>query len=205
MAPSWWRWRWGAERLVEQPVNLFDWFHDRVRAAHAEVGADLSSDGELYLSRLLAERARTDREVPAEETLAELHARGASSSPAEAARTYRELGDRALYVVGYFEESLSRKVVGAAYYTDMGSAAYARVDDVFRRFFASAFGGLYRELAERFVVCVEVVREVRRSVDGEPDLLMRLLLEWRRTGSEESARRLRAAGIVVPRGPAVDS
>lgn len=186
---------------VELPTSLFDWFHERVRTAHETVGTDLSNDSELYLTQLLVDRARADRPQPQEATLAELHARASGASPSEQVRTYRELGDRSLYVVGYFEESLSRRVVGPGYYCDMGAAAYARVDELFRRWFAGAFDGTFRELAEHFRDCVRIVREVRRSVDAEPDLLMRLFDQWRQTGSDEAARRLRAAGLVLPPRP----
>jgi hypothetical protein len=182
----------------ELNANLFDWFHARVRSAHQAVGRELSSDSELYLASLLAERARTDRPTLPEVTLAELYARAVNASPSETARTFRELGDRSLYVVGYFEESLSRSTVGPDYYADMGAAAYAKVDQVVKRWFANAFDGIFEELAARFDRCAFVLREVRRAVDDEPDAVMRLYRQWLETGSEEIASRLRAQGLVLP-------
>lgn len=186
---------------VEIAANLFDWFHGRVQDAHRATGADLSGDSELYLATLLVDRARADRPALPERTLAELHARAARGAPAEQARTYREIGDRSLYVVGYFEESLSRSVVGPSYYMEMGSAAYARVDHVFKRWFANAFDGVFDELAHGFRDCVRVLREIRRTTDEEPDLVMRLYAQWTTTGSEEVAERLRAHGLVLPPRP----
>lgn len=186
---------------VEVNPNLFDWFHGRVKDAHRATAVDLSTDSELYLASLLVERARADRIEPAETTLVELHARASRSPPAEQVRTYREIGDRSLYVVGYFEESLSRSTVSPGYYCDMGSAAYARVDQVFKRFFANAFDGVFDELAQQFRDCVRVLRAVRRASDDEPDLLMRLYRQWMETGSDEIAERLRAHGLVLPPRP----
>lgn len=186
---------------VEVNSNLFDWFHGRVKDAHHAVGASLSNDSELYLASLLVDRARSDRPTLPESTLVELFARAAHSSPSETARTYRELGDRSLYTVGYFEESLARGTVGPGYYCDMGAAAYARVDQVFKRWFSDAFGGVFDELAKRFRDCAHVLREVRRTVDDQPDMLMRLYRQWYDTGSEEAAARLRAHGLVVPPRP----
>lgn len=185
---------------VEIETNLFDWFDQRVRVAHENVGAKLSRDSELYLTALLVDRARSDRgDRSAEsETLAELHLRAAQASPSEQARTYRELGDRSLYLVGYFEESLNRSMVGTRYYREMGAAAYARADVVFKRFFGDAFGELFEELARRFGSCVRVIQEVRRAVDDQPDALLRLYEKWRETGSESAAERLRAHGLVLP-------
>jgi hypothetical protein len=186
---------------VRIAANLFDWFHERVQDAHRATGIELSPESELYLATLLADRARADRPEPPERTLAELHARAARSSPAEQARTYREIGDRSLYVVGYFEESLARSTVGPAYYCDMGSAAYARADHVFKRWFSNAFDGVFDELAHGFRGCVKVLREIRRTSDDEPDLVMRLYQQWTATGSQEVAERLRAHGLVVPPRP----
>lgn len=186
---------------VEIAGNLFDWFDERVRDARAVVKAGLSDDGTLYLTALLAERARADRPAPPETTLVELHARGVNAPPAQQARTYRELGDRSLYLVGYFEESLQRGTVGPGYYCEMGSAAYARVDQVFKRFFANAFDDVFEELAARFRDCVRVLREVRRSVDDEPDLPMRLYRAWVETGDAAAAERLRSLGLILPARP----
>jgi hypothetical protein len=183
---------------MEVKTSLFDWFDERVKDAHQTVGAELTRDGELYLTTLLVERARVDRPESPETTLAELHLRASRASPSEQARTYRELGDRSLYTVGYFEESLSRRTVGARYYCEMGSAAYARVDQVFKRWFANAFDGVFEELAEHFRDCARVLREVRRACDDEPDVIMRLYAQWLETGSAEAAERLRAHGLLLP-------
>lgn len=186
---------------VDPTINLFDWFHERVHRARSATGAELSSDGELYLVQLLTERARSDRSAPDAATLAELHARACEASPAEQARTYRELGDRALYTVGYFPETLERTTVGPRYYVDMGAAAYARTDQVFKRWFGDAFGEVFAELAHGFRSCVEVLSTVRRSVDDEPDMILRLYTEWLETGDDSVGARLRALGLVLPSRP----
>lgn len=186
---------------VDPTSNLFDWFHQRVRRARSATGAHLSEDGTLYLVQLLAERAREDRAAPRAHTLAELHARAVEAPPAEQARTYRELGDRALYVVGYFPETLERQTVNPTYYVDMGSAAYARTDQVFKRWFANAFGEIFSELAHSFQACASVLGAVRQSFDDEPDLIMRLYTEWLETGDGPTGDRLRALGLVLPPRP----
>jgi len=183
---------------VDRTGNLFDWFHERVEQAQLSTGSQLSSDGTLYLVQLLAERARSDRDAPAAHTLVELHARALDAPPAEQARTYRELGDRALYTVGYFPESAQRRTVGPRYYADMGAAAYARADQVFKRWFSDAFGEIFAELAQRFHAAAEVLGEVRRSSDAEPDAVMRMYRRWLETGDEAIGARLRSIGLVLP-------
>lgn len=179
--------------------SLFDWFRDRVVEAQQETALRLSDDASLYLASLLTDRARTDRPAPPEETLAELHASAALGPPARQIQQYRELGDRALYLLGYFRENVARRIVGESYYLDMGSAAYQRVDQVFKRWFADAFGPVFAELAERFAACVTLLEHIRARQEAQPDLLTRLYAEWVETGSEDTATRLRSLGLVVPR------
>jgi hypothetical protein len=193
---------------VATAENLFDYFRLRVEEARAADRADVSDEASLYLVQLLTDRARTDRAAPEADTLAELHALAAHARPAEQARTYRELGDRALYGLGYFREHLEGRVVSLDYYERMGRAAYDRVDHVLKHWFADAFGPVFHELAGRFRTCVEVLSSVRRAHDGEDDL-ERLYREWLATGSEEAAAALRRRGLVlvarVPSDPPQDS
>lgn len=178
--------------------NLFDYFRLRVEEARAERGIELSDDTVLYLAQLLAERARTDREAPRAHTLAELHAAAVEAAPAEQARHYRELGDRALHDLGYFTEHLEGGLVSLDYYEAMGRSAYARVDQVMERWFARAFGDLFRELAAGFCRAVDLLAQVREAHERHDDL-GELYAEWLQTGSEELAARLRSRGLVIPR------
>ena len=189
-------------RVVE--ANLFDYFHQRVEDARLARGGRLSSDTGLYLAQLLVDRARTDRRGPPESTLADLYARAAHAPPTEQARTYRELGDRALYVLGYFAASLRSRTVGPSYYVAMGAAAYDRVDHVLAVWFSQAFGGVFKELASHFDTAVSVIDAVReRHKADRPDDLPFLYDQWLATGDPTLAARLRAAGLIVgltPRG-----
>jgi hypothetical protein len=180
--------------------NLFDFFHERVEEARAQRTLAISSETRLYLASLLAERTRSDRSTMPEETLAELHLRASQATPTEQARTYREMGDRALYALGYFTESLQRRTVGPTYYSEMGQAAYQRADALFRRWFADAFGPVFRELAARFDECVGLLAEVRKKHRDLPtEDPVRLYERWLETGDEAYATQLRSLGILIDR------
>jgi hypothetical protein len=81
----------------------------------------------------------------------------------------------------------------------MGSAAYLRVDAVFRRWFQDAFGPVFRELAVHFEECVDVLDEVRTSAGGDaPEVVVRLYEQWLEKGDEQTEERLRNLGVILP-------
>ncbi len=167
------------QRSLSASDNLFDFFHDRVLLARQAIDTPFHDDTVLYLAQLLAERARVDE--PADSlptTLAELHGSAAHAPPGQQASTYRELGDRALYLLGFFREHLDRvrRPVGPSYYIDMGSAAYHRCDQVFKRWFADAFGPVFHELSRHFEACVSLLSTVRAQ--ASPDDLARAYQRW---------------------------
>ncbi len=188
-------------RDLETTENLFDYFHEHVEQARDGLGLDITDETSLYLVQLLTERGRADQNMPSEVTLAELHGRAANAPPAQQAATYRELGDTALYLVGYFEENVQRRIVTPDYYKNMGSAAYYRVDQVLKRWFADAFGPVFTELAMGFEGCARLLTAVRDAhLAEQPAEVLSLYDRYMRTGDAETASRLRAAGLLLPDG-----
>ena len=111
-----------SQRIVTRE-NLFDFFHEQVDSAVSNHGNPLSQEGVYYLSNLLGERGRRGTEGD-DALLVDLHLQARQGGRAQAIQAYRELGDKALYITGFFPKSLSRKTVGVSYYQDMGSSAY---------------------------------------------------------------------------------
>jgi hypothetical protein len=184
--------------------NLFDFFHARVEDARSEASLDISDDTSLYLASLLTDRARSDQGPDHAETLAELHARAAHSPPGKQASTYRELGDRSLYLLGFFREHLDRRrrVIGPSYYENMGMAAYHKVDLVLKRWFSDAFGPVFQELAQGFRECVDLLDRVRaRSTPDDTDNLLAAYEDWLVEGDRGAAATLYAGGLVLPNEP----
>lgn len=154
-----------------------------------------------YLVELLHERIREPEPGPDRGlTLAEdlLHARRIGG--AGRIGRMRRLGDRALFVSGFFGDSLDRKLVGIDYYVQIGRAAYGDV--------ASGLAGqsaegtwtrLYGELAARFDAFVEVLTDVGdRTRADRADGLLGIYERYLRTGNERDRRRLLRAGHSVP-------
>jgi len=180
--------------------NLFDFFHEHVDAAATASSTEVSNDGVYYLSNLLVERGRMPEQAHPE-TLVELAMQASDLGGVRAANTWRQLGDQALYISGFFRSSLSRRIVSVDYYLSMGATAYGRLAGLLRA--PGVVGGLeavYGELALQFEVCSEVLQDVRDAVRAHSHSdILRLYEEWVTTGSPRAAERLRDLGVVPMR------
>jgi hypothetical protein len=77
----------------------------------------------------------------------------------------------------------------------MGSAAYYQVDQVFKRWFANAFGHVFKELSTGFHGCVNIYKTVRNF--HREDDVMSLYRQWRETGSLEISEHLENRGLIL--------
>lgn len=115
----------------------------------------------------------------------------------------RRLGDVALFISGFFGDSLSRRAVDVDYYSRMGETAYATLlhSPASRR--DELLADVYGELSEKFLKFVDAFADVAQEarVFDERDIL-RLYEVWVRTGSERAAEILQRLGIEPARGGA---
>ena len=112
-------------------------------------------------------------------------------------RALQRLGDLALFVSGLFAHSLGRSLVDVDYYIAMGGNAYASIAGSERLSRTRrTLRGVYSELAQRFVVVVDVLAEVGEAgnLQTSHDIL-RLYEIWLASGSPRAAARLRRLGI----------
>lgn len=178
--------------LVAQPQ---DYFRELVTGAMGRQGVSTRPETEFYLVNLLGQfmsSARLTHEPLAlmvKEALEEPHPLAQSS-------LFRHIGDVSLYVSGYFQDSLTRKLVDVDYYIEMGGTAYqqvaARTDEDHLKV-------IYLELADKFSRFVDVLAEVsdKTSPPRDEKDLLRLYELWVRTRSERAAKALQEAGIIT--------
>ena len=105
----------------------------------------------------------------------------------------KQIGDLALFISGFFSDSLNRKLVDVDYYVSIGGCAY----NVLSRVESDTFSPVFAELGEKFVGFVDVLTEVseRTSCSSNTDLL-RLYEKWLKTGSRRSGQLLVERGVV---------
>lgn len=185
--------------LVVQPQA---YFRELVVEALGHQNVTIRPESEFYLVNLLNQFMTTDRLYrrdaegnAREEPLAFMVKEALEQPQAEAQRAlFRQVGDVSLYVAGFFQDSLNRKLVDVDYYIDIGGTAYQQVAI---RVEEEAMRLLYQELAEKFSSFVEVLAEVsdKTTQKSEKDLL-RMYELWVRTRSERAAKALQEAGII---------
>ncbi len=191
-----------AEKLVR--ATPVEFFREQLGKAMEHQRVSTSAFTEFYLVNLLAGGVRGDALPPPEpgydETpLALLYVRALQASSAERARLLRSLGDTALFVSGFFADSLAGKLVDVAYYRAMGGGAYARLshEDA-----PSGFGhDVFAELATRFMEFADLLSEVSEASRLTSNLsILRLYERWLQTGSRRAAVLLSARGIAPVAG-----
>ena len=192
------------DRVV--PVqNLRDYFRTSVDDVIVKQGVDVDPHTTYYVVNLLTLFARSeefyenDGEACGVKPLALMLAEATDAQNLEQRTlTLQRIGDVALFVSGFFIESLAAKAVDIDYYVYMGESAYGSLSEEVRGTFrGNAFGEVYKELANKFQILIDVLNEVRENALRGSDInLLRTYEIWLKTGSPRAEKLLRDQGIV---------
>ena len=180
----------------ETPVEYFKEVVERVMARQ---GFHSSEHSSFYLVQLLddfvaLDRRYADAEVEVDSTLAELLCGALASEGASRLTRFKLTGDVALFVSGFFSDSVARKRVELDYYVRMGGYAYSRAAGLSPNDVASVF----QELSAKFGRFVDVLNEVsEESSLADHAGILRLYERWLQTGSKRSEARLREHGVLL--------
>ena len=202
----------GRERVVTVH-NLRDYFRTSIEDVISRQGAGIDPDATHYVVNLLTLFSRSEEfytdepEYAGLKPLALMLADAADAATVEARnQSLRRIGDVALFVSGFFADSLATRAVDVDYYICMGENAYGSLSEGVRGTFrGSAFAHIFRELALKFQVLVDVLNDVRDEARRESDHdLLRAYEVWRKTGSRRARALLEQHGVVPfpgARGP----
>ncbi len=190
---------------VVQVQNLADYFRTSIDGVISRQGVDVDPHAAHYVVNLLTLFSRSEElfedrgDTYGLRPLALMMA-DAADAPTVAKRNYalQRIGDVALFISGFFADSLANKAVDVDYYIYMGGSAYGSLSEEVRGTFrGNAFADIYRELAEKFQVLVDVLNEVRDEARGESDRdLLRTYEIWLKTGSRRAKKLLADNGVV---------
>lgn len=151
---------------------------------------------EFYLdARNLFDEPHSEDGSRKPQTLAEMLLIAANAEKTEKMELLKKLGDRSLYISGFFGDSLSRKIVDVDYYAEMGGTAYSNLADVTRE---DTVAQVYRVFSKRFIEFVDVLTYIsQQSMVQSDQSLLRLYDRYMRTGSEMARERLIEMGVLT--------
>lgn len=127
------------------------------------------------------------------QTMAELFLQSQSLASTQRFEVLKKVGDRSLYLSGFFSDSFSRKLVDVDYYVDIGGAAYRSLAEEIRE---DVKASVYKTMAESFIVFVDVLSVIAQKSGPQTNTnLLRTYEKYLRTGSELAKEKLLEAGI----------
>jgi len=184
--------------------SAHEWFREMVADALSHRRLAVQEVTEFYLVNLLAgflERERLFVKEPdgtvRAEPLALILLRALQGDRRTRAAGLRRLGDTALFVSGFFGDSLARTNVDVDYYIAMGERAYGSLAETER-----GHDDLFGELASRFVDFVYLFAEIAELSELRSNRgLLRLYERFLATRDARVAERLRERGVALFSGP----
>ena len=185
--------------------NLRDYFRESIHAAIDHQGVEVDLHATHYVVNLLTLFARSEElyedhgDTYGLRPLALMLADAADARSVEQRNfSLQRIGDVALFIAGFFAESLANRLVDLDYYIHMGGNAYGSLSDEIRGTARGrALAHVYRELARKFQVVVDVLNEVRDAARKSSDIdVLRTYEVWLKTGSRRAEALLRQNGVV---------
>ena len=177
--------------------NFREYFQNILDQAESALKKNMLPAIRDYLVDILEFHSDTRNVFPNKEvTLAEAWLRAQNSEEVqEKMERLKLLGDRSLYISGYFGDSLQRKLVDIDYYMQMGVLAFEELATLSR---VETYIHVYSLLAKRFTDWVEVLAFVASQSDLHSDTgLLRLYERYLKTGSDMAYQRLVERGVVT--------
>ncbi|MCB0342389.1 MAG: hypothetical protein H6626_11855 [Pseudobdellovibrionaceae bacterium] len=149
------------------------------------------------LTENLYDRSEADKDRQPS-TLAEMYLTAANSESNKKRELLKRLGDTALYVSGFFGDSLQRKLVDIDYYAEIGGSAYGTLA---HHTLEDNYAMVFKEFSKRFMDYVDVLTYISQKalVQNNKDLL-RLYDRYLLTGSKLAEEQLLEKGLL----PSVD-
>ena len=195
----------GSASRVQPVHNLTEFFRESIDDVITRNGVEVDPHAAHYVVNLLTLFSRSEDlyedlgESYGIRPLASMLADAAcANSHQERSSSLQRIGDVALFVSGFFADSLAHRIVDIDYYMYMGENAYGSLSDEIRGTMrGDAFADIYRELSHKFGVIVDVLNEVRDGCRSSSDVdLLRAYEVWQKTGSRHAARLLKDNGVV---------
>lgn len=125
-------------------------------------------------------------------TLSEFYFKAHKAPFNEKLNMLKQIGDRSLYLVGFFRESLNKKLVSLDYYLDMGQNAYESLAEHHPQ------EEIFSELSYYFPDLVDALSYIaqKKSIRTNKDLI-KICNDYIKTGSKVAACQLEDHGFFI--------
>lgn len=129
------------------------------------------------------------------DTFAEMYLQAINAETPKNKELMRIVGERSLYLTGFFSDSLQKKIVDVDYYLDIGSAAYLNLS-YWTKEDTMAF--VYQTISKQFLELVSIFNYIsEKSLIQSDQNILRVYDRYLRTGSELAREKLNELGVVT--------
>lgn len=175
--------------------NLNKGIHQRKLKLYPEVINYLSDLLEYFMfSTNLHDSECTEANPRRSKTLAELFLEAQHAEHNSKFGMLKKLGDRTLYVSGFFADSLNRSLVDLDYYKNMGSIAYFSLSDLANE---TKMSKVFHEIASKFTELTDLLTVIsQESMIRNDQSILRLYERYLQTGSELAKEKLTDLGVI---------
>lgn len=88
-------------------------------------------------------------------------------------RAFKDIGDSALFMCGYFYDSINEKIVDYRYYKEIGQLAYSRLNSIVPSFYDVE--EFYKQLSSQFEMLTTLLKIVQQQTN-DPDQMINAYL-----------------------------
>jgi len=188
--------------------NITQYFQEVISDAIRARKVEATDAAESYLVSLLCSFTHPTDAGGFDRPLTFLLHDALEASGADRFRRLRDLGDHALYALGFFGGHIEQKGVDRGYVSSVGSTAYSQAAAMLRSRARTerrpGVPDVLSEMAAKFdrfaAVLADVAEGTMASHAHDERSLVKLYERWLKTGSSRLAGELGARGIVPTRG-----
>jgi len=201
---------------IELTSDLVSFFDDEVRSTAQKQGQEFSVFTSRYLAEVLNRFTNAERlfvpKIEGEKQRSELPLLAnkfleAQCHPIlEQLHSLKELGDTALFMVGYFGDKVDKSLVDRDYYMAMGEHAYAKAGQIRETLQAEKLLNVFFEISSKFEGCAEVFAELsdKASLISDQNLIRRYE-KWLIKKTSRLERMLKERGVIPSLGNTGDN
>lgn len=182
-----------------------EYFNNRIDSVLLDSKLELTPIVKNYLSKMLVNFIKPENffEIKGNSIerplIAEMALSAKKLSPVSGAVRYTRIGDTCLFISGYFNGYVNRKIQDIGYCVQVGEYSYGKAAVLLRKTSIKESSVLFFEMEKNFKSLVDVVAEALSNIEFKESKDIVFLFEsYLATGNKDALKRLSDLGIHVP-------